>query len=103
MPAARDRRDAYLPVAHRRRGSNGIEVIIQATEAFQFDAIDDVLRDIAAGKMVIVTDDADRENEGDLIMAAEKATPQAINFMTMHGRGLICVPISGQRADQLGL
>jgi 3,4-dihydroxy 2-butanone 4-phosphate synthase/GTP cyclohydrolase II len=78
-------------------------VIIQASEAFQFDTIDDVLHDIAAGKMVIVTDDADRENEGDLIMAAEKATPAAINFMTMHGRGLICVPLSSERADQLGL
>ena len=78
-------------------------MIIQAPEAFQFDTIDDVLRDIAAGKMVIVTDDADRENEGDLIMAAEKATPLAINFMTLHGRGLICVPISSERADQLGL
>jgi 3,4-dihydroxy-2-butanone 4-phosphate synthase len=53
--------------------------------------------------MVIVVDDADRENEGDLIMAAEKATPQTINFMTLHGRGLICVPISSERADQLGL
>ncbi len=78
-------------------------MIIQAPEAFQFDTIDDVLHDIAAGKMVIVTDDADRENEGDLIMAAEKATPPAINFMTMHGRGLICVPVSSERADQLGL
>ena len=78
-------------------------MIIQASEAFQFDTIDDVLHDIAAGKMVIVTDDADRENEGDLIMAAEKATPAAINFMTMHGRGLICVPLSSERADQLGL
>jgi 3,4-dihydroxy 2-butanone 4-phosphate synthase/GTP cyclohydrolase II len=78
-------------------------MIIQAPEAFQFDAIDEVLHDLSAGKMVIVTDDADRENEGDLIMAAEKATPQAINFMTMHGRGLICVPIVAERAEQLGL
>jgi len=78
-------------------------MIIHAPEAFQFDTIDDVLRDIAAGKIVIVTDDADRENEGDLIMAAEKATPQAINFMTMHGRGLICVPVANERAEQLGL
>ncbi len=78
-------------------------MIIQAPEAFQFDTIDDVLHDLAAGKMVIVTDDADRENEGDLIMAAEKATPQAINFMTMHGRGLICVPITSDRAEKLGL
>src|ERR1044072_8653037 len=72
-------------------------------ETLKFDAVDEVVQDIAAGKIVIVTDDADRENEGDLIMAAEKATPQAINFMTMHGRGLICVPISPERADQLGL
>lgn len=72
-------------------------------EAFVFDSIDDVLADSAAGKMVIVTDDADRENEGDLVMAAEKATPASINFMVTHGRGLICVPISNERADQLGL
>src|SRR5256885_2538316 len=78
-------------------------MIVQAKEAFQFDTIDDVVSDIARGRIVIVTDDADRENEGDLIMAAEKATPQTINFMTLHGRGLICVPISTERADQLGL
>jgi 3,4-dihydroxy 2-butanone 4-phosphate synthase/GTP cyclohydrolase II len=92
-----------FPVAEGGCDGNGIGVIIQAPEAFQFDTIDDVLRDIAAGKIVIVTDDADRENEGDLIMAAEKATPQAINFMTLHGRGLICAPVSSERADQLGL
>jgi 3,4-dihydroxy 2-butanone 4-phosphate synthase / GTP cyclohydrolase II len=74
-----------------------------ATESCEFDSIDDVLADIAAGKMVIVTDDADRENEGDLVMAAEKATPAKINFMATHGRGLICVPISNERAEQLGL
>jgi 3,4-dihydroxy 2-butanone 4-phosphate synthase/GTP cyclohydrolase II len=72
-------------------------------EVFEFDTIDDVVADIAAGKMVIVTDDADRENEGDLIMAAEKATAAKINFMVTHGRGLICVPISNERAEQLGL
>src|SRR5438067_4851961 len=75
----------------------------KTAEAFQFDTIDDVVSDIAKGKVVIVTDDADRENEGDLVMAAEKATPQAVNFMAMHGRGLICVPISNERAEQLGL
>ena len=78
-------------------------MIVEAKEAFQFDTIDDVVRDLAAGRIVIVTDDADRENEGDLIMAAEKATPEKINFMTMHGRGLICVPIENNRAEQLGL
>ncbi len=78
-------------------------MIAEAPELLQFDTIDDVVHDIADGRIVIVTDDADRENEGDLIMAAEKATPQSVNFMTMHGRGLICVPITTERAEQLGL
>src|SRR5512132_2148886 len=78
-------------------------MISRPRETFQFDAIDDVLSDIAKGRMVIVTDDADRENEGDLVMAAEKVTPEAVNFMATHGRGLICVPISNERAEQLGL
>ncbi len=68
-----------------------------------FHSIDAVLADVRAGRMVIVTDDADRENEGDLVMAAEKVTPKAVNFMTMHGRGLICVPLNGKRVEQLGL
>src|SRR3982750_2406419 len=72
-------------------------------QVFEFDTIEDVLSDIARGRMVIVTDDADRENEGDLVMAAEKVTPAAVNFMAKHGRGLICVPISNHRAEQLGL
>ena len=57
-----------------------------------FDLVEDALRDISLGKMVIVTDDESRENEGDLIMAASKVTPEAINHMIMHARGLICVP-----------
>lgn len=68
-----------------------------------FDDIDSVIADIAAGKMVVVTDDADRENEGDLLMAAEKVTPAAVNFMAMHARGLICNPITEERAAELGL
>jgi len=68
-----------------------------------FDSIPDVLNDIRAGKLVIVTDDADRENEGDLVLAAEKASPEAINFMARFGRGLICAPIAEDRARQLGL
>src|SRR3954466_15475399 len=78
-------------------------MITESTETFQFDAIDDVVSDIAKGKIVIVTDDADRENEGDLVIAAEKVTPEAVNFMAKYGRGLICVPISHERAEQLGL
>ena len=61
------------------------------------------MREIRAGRMVIVTDDADRENEGDLVMAAEKATAATVNFMATHGRGLICVPITQGRAEALGL
>jgi 3,4-dihydroxy 2-butanone 4-phosphate synthase/GTP cyclohydrolase II len=68
-----------------------------------FDSIEEVIKDIKAGKMVIVTDDADRENEGDLVIAAEKATPESINFMVTHARGLVCAPITLERARQLGL
>ena len=68
-----------------------------------FDPIDLVLADLLAGKIVIVVDDADRENEGDLIMAAECVTPEAINFMAKFGRGLICVPTTAERLKQLGI
>ncbi len=78
-------------------------MLAEAPAMMEFDTIDDVVRDVAQGELVIVTDDADRENEGDLVMAAEKATPAAINFMSKHGRGLICVPVSHERAEQLGL
>jgi 3,4-dihydroxy 2-butanone 4-phosphate synthase/GTP cyclohydrolase II len=79
------------------------EAPVEIPVTLEFDTIEDVLRDVAAGKLVIVTDDADRENEGDLVLAAERATPETINFMAMHGRGLICVPVSNDRAEQLGL
>ncbi|MCL5097292.1 MAG: bifunctional 3,4-dihydroxy-2-butanone-4-phosphate synthase/GTP cyclohydrolase II [Candidatus Omnitrophica bacterium] len=68
-----------------------------------FDSIESVLSDLRAGKMVIVVDDEDRENEGDLIMAGEHATPAAINFMAKFGRGLICVPTISERLKQLGI
>jgi len=68
-----------------------------------FDPIASVISDIRRGRMVIVTDDADRENEGDLLMAASKVTPAAVNFMAKHGRGLICSPITEGRAQKLGL
>jgi 3,4-dihydroxy 2-butanone 4-phosphate synthase/GTP cyclohydrolase II len=67
------------------------------------NTIEEAVADIAAGKIVIVVDDEDRENEGDLIMAAEKATAESINFLAKEGRGLICLPISGEIADQLEL
>lgn len=68
-----------------------------------FDTIEDALADLRAGKAIIVVDDEDRENEGDLIVLADKATPEAINFMISEGRGLVCVPITQQRADELDL
>jgi len=69
----------------------------------QFDSIDEVILDIRAGRMVIVTDDADRENEGDLVMAAEKVTPATVNFMIKFARGLFCAPLTETRAAELGL
>jgi 3,4-dihydroxy 2-butanone 4-phosphate synthase / GTP cyclohydrolase II len=69
----------------------------------QFNTIESVVADLQKGKMVIVVDDADRENEGDLIMAAEFVTPSAVNFMATHGRGLICVPTTSERLQQLGI
>jgi 3,4-dihydroxy 2-butanone 4-phosphate synthase/GTP cyclohydrolase II len=67
----------------------------------EFSTIDEAIADIRAGKIVIVVDDADRENEGDFIMAAEKATPERLNFMVTHGRGIVCMPMTQQRLDEL--
>jgi len=66
-----------------------------------FNTISDAINDIRAGKMIIVVDDESRENEGDLLMAAEKVTPEAINFMATYGRGLICMPVKGERLREL--
>ena len=63
----------------------------------------EIIADIRAGKMVILMDDEDRENEGDLVIAAEHITPEAINFMTKYGRGLVCLTITQARNDQLKL
>ncbi|HSU55562.1 MAG TPA: bifunctional 3,4-dihydroxy-2-butanone-4-phosphate synthase/GTP cyclohydrolase II [Candidatus Dormibacteraeota bacterium] len=68
-----------------------------------FDSIEQVVADLQGGKMVIVVDDADRENEGDLILAAQFVTAEAVNFMAKHGRGLICVPTTNERLQQLGI
>lgn len=71
--------------------------------AQQFNSIEAVVADLRKGRMVIVVDDADRENEGDLILAAQFVTPAAVNFMAKHGRGLICVPTTSERLQQLGI
>ena len=67
------------------------------------DSIQAAIDDIRKGKIVIVVDDEDRENEGDFITAARNVTPEIINFMSKHGRGLICAPLIEERCDELGL
>jgi len=62
--------------------------------------IEDAVADIRDGKMIIIVDDEDRENEGDLVFAAEKTTPEMVNFMAVHGRGLICLPMTEERFDE---
>src|SRR5256886_938514 len=74
-----------------------------ATKATAFAPIDEAIQDIRQGKLVVVVDAADRENEGDLTIAAQFATPEAINFMAKHGRGLICLCLTGERCEELGL
>ena len=68
-----------------------------------FDKIEDVIAELAAGKMVLITDDQDRENEGDLILPAEDATPEAINFIVTHAKGILCAPLTRTRAIELNL
>ena len=68
-----------------------------------FATIEEGLEEIREGRVILVVDDEDRENEGDLVMAADKATPEAVNFMATYGRGLICMPMTGERLDELKL
>lgn len=70
---------------------------------YKFNTIEEAIEDIKAGRMIVVVDDENRENEGDLLMAAEKATPDAINFMAKYGRGLICLPANKERLEQLNI
>jgi 3,4-dihydroxy-2-butanone 4-phosphate synthase/GTP cyclohydrolase II len=72
-------------------------------DEYTFATIEAALEELRAGRMIVVVDDQDRENEGDLTMAAEMVTPEAINFMASHGRGLICLAMTDQRADELNL
>ena len=68
-----------------------------------FASIEDAAAEIREGRMIIIVDDEDRENEGDLVCAAEKITPEVINFMARHARGLICLPLTEERCDELHL
>ncbi len=69
----------------------------------KFSAIPEILSDLKRGKIIIVIDDEDRENEGDLIVAAEHASASTVNFMAKHGRGIICVPMESKRLEELGI
>lgn len=73
------------------------------TAPIQFHSIEEAIYDLMLGKVIIAVDDEDRENEGDFIALAEKATPEIINFMIKEGRGLVCVPITEERAQELDL
>jgi 3,4-dihydroxy 2-butanone 4-phosphate synthase / GTP cyclohydrolase II len=73
------------------------------TDKIQLNSIEEAIEDIRQGKIIIVVDDEDRENEGDFLAAAEKVTPEMINFMATHGRGLICAPLTESRCKELGL
>ena len=70
---------------------------------FEFDSVESVLEDVRNGRLIIVTDDENRENEGDLVCATEKVTPEVINFMAKYARGLICAPITEERAKELNI
>jgi len=76
---------------------------VTGKSAGEFSSIEEAIDEIRAGRILIVVDDEDRENEGDLLMAADTTTPEAVNFMAKHGRGLICVPMLGDRLDELGI
>ncbi|MDF2961596.1 MAG: 3,4-dihydroxy-2-butanone 4-phosphate synthase, partial [Paenibacillus sp.] len=73
------------------------------TEPIVFHPIEEAIYDLMLGKVIIVVDDEDRENEGDFIALADKATPEVINFMIKEGRGLVCAPITEERAQELDL
>src|SRR5262249_34040647 len=89
-----------LPYLRAKKEKLGHELTLQ-DDSFEFASIDDAIHELRAGRMVVVVDDEDRENEGDLTIAAEMITPEAINFMARHGRGLICLSMTAERLHQL--
>src|SRR6266699_1099262 len=76
---------------------------VEANPKTGFATVEEAVAELQAGRMIVVCDDAERENEGDLILAAQFATPESINFMAREGRGLICLALTPQRCDELGL
>jgi 3,4-dihydroxy 2-butanone 4-phosphate synthase/GTP cyclohydrolase II len=74
---------------------------VSESEGHRFDRVEDAIEDIRQGRIILVADDEDRENEGDFLMAAERATPETVHFMAKYGRGIICMPMEGERLDEL--
>ena len=74
-----------------------------ANNSYDLASVEEIIADMRAGKMVILVDEEDRENEGDLVLASDHVTPEAINFMAKHGRGLICLTLTPDRCEQLNL
>jgi 3,4-dihydroxy-2-butanone 4-phosphate synthase/GTP cyclohydrolase II len=91
---------AYLRAKKEKLGH---ELTLPEDHKFEFATIDDAIHELQAGRMVVIVDDEDRENEGDLTIAAEMITPEAINFMARYGRGLICLAMTGERLQELQL
>jgi 3,4-dihydroxy 2-butanone 4-phosphate synthase/GTP cyclohydrolase II len=91
-------RETPIPLGNAERHPDALD-----RERVTFTTVEEALEDLRAGRMLVVVDDEDRENEGDLIMAAEKVTPEAVNFISRHARGLVCVPLTEERADALKL
>jgi 3,4-dihydroxy-2-butanone 4-phosphate synthase/GTP cyclohydrolase II len=97
---------AYLRTKKDKMGhalSLGQSESTECDDDFEFASIEEAIGELQAGRMIVVVDDEDRENEGDLTMAAEMITPEALNFMALHGRGLICLAMNGERLDELDL
>jgi 3,4-dihydroxy 2-butanone 4-phosphate synthase/GTP cyclohydrolase II len=94
---------AFAGIIGDLAGETRILKALRAQMFMQFSSIDDAISEIHDGRMVIIVDDEDRENEGDLVCAAEKATPEIVNFMARHARGLICLPLTEERCDELHL
>src|ERR1700720_4233008 len=84
----------------RVSGGDGFCPVAQAVK---FADIEKSLRELRSGRMIVIADDENRENEGDVVIAAEMVTPEVINFMATYARGLICLAMTGERLDQLGL
>src|SRR5467141_3228633 len=94
-------RGSHTMKGKERRAKERASLAIAKKRSSPFARIEDAVDAVRAGRMIIIVDDEDRENEGDLMVAAEKITPQAINFMARYGRGLICLAMTPERLDEL--